>query len=412
MNLAIRIALRYLFAKKSQNIINVISMISVSGVLVGTMALVVVLSVFNGLHGLIGSLYESFDPELKVVPVEGKVFSMEMLPIEEIHATEGVDQVTCMLEDQALLRSDNRQVPAIVMGVDENFAKVSGIDTIIVEGKYKVKEHNINFGVAGYALADQLGLRLNFVKPLVVYAPKRTGQINMMRPDLSFNKEYLNPSGIFAVRQLEYDSKYLIINIEQARRLFDYQDDIVSSLGISVKEGFDVNAIKIQLQQLVGKHFNVLDRHEQHATFYKLMQVEKLMAYLILLFILVIAFFNIIGTLSLLIFEKKESIGTLKSMGATRSLINKIFLTEGWMISLLGVLGGGFLGAVLVWIQQQYGLLQFSGEGIFIVDAYPVELQWSDLVMVCLSVSIIGLLAAWYPVRVIVKSYYLGQGND
>lgn len=412
MKLAIRIALRYLFAKKSQNIINVISMISVSGVLVGTMALVVVLSVFNGLHGLIGSLYESFDPELKVVPVEGKVFSMEMLPIEEIHTTEGVDQVTCMLEDQALLRSDNRQVPAIVMGVDENFAKVSGIDTIIVEGKYKVKEHNINFGVAGYALADQLGLRLNFVKPLVVYAPKRTGQINMMRPDLSFNKEYLNPSGIFAVRQLEYDSKYLIVSIEQARRLFDYQDDIVSSLGISVKEGFDVNAIKIQLQQLVGKHFNVLDRHEQHATFYKLMQVEKLMAYLILLFILVIAFFNIIGTLSLLIFEKKESIGTLKSMGATRSLINKIFLTEGWMISLLGVLGGGFLGAVLVWIQQQYGLLQFSGEGIFIVDAYPVELQWSDLVMVCLSVSIIGLLAAWYPVRVIVKSYYLGQGND
>lgn len=412
MNLAIRIALRYLFAKKSQNIINVISMISVSGVLVGTMALVVVLSVFNGLHGLIGSLYESFDPELKVVPVEGKVFSMEMLPIEEIHATEGVDQVTCMLEDQALLRSDNRQVPAIVMGVDENFAKVSGIDTIIVEGKYKVKEHNINFGVVGYALADQLGLRLNFVKPLVVYAPKRTGQINMMRPDLSFNKEYLNPSGIFAVRQLEYDSKYLIVSIEQARRLFDYQDDIVSSLGISVKEGFDVNAIKIQLQQLVGKHFNVLDRHEQHATFYKLMQVEKLMAYLILLFILVIAFFNVIGTLSLLIFEKKESIGTLKSMGATRSLINKIFLTEGWMISLLGVLGGGFLGAVLVWIQQQYGLLQFSGEGIFIVDAYPVELQWSDLVMVCLSVSIIGLLAAWYPVRVIVKSYYLGQGND
>ena len=412
MKLAIRIALRYLFAKKSQNIINVISMISVAGVLVGTMALVVVLSVFNGLHGLIGSLYESFDPELKVVPVKGKVFSLEELPINEIRTTEGVNHVASMLEDQALLRFDKRQVPAIVMGVDENFAKVSGIDTIIVEGKYQVKYQKFNYGVAGYALADQLGLRLNFVKPLVIYAPKRTGQINMMRPDLSFNKEYLNPAGIFAVRQLEYDSKYLVINLDQARRLFGYQEDMVSSLGISVKKGYDINTTKAYIQQLVGNDFKVLDRHEQHATFYKLMQVEKLMAYLILLFILVIAFFNIIGTLSLLIFEKKESIGTLKSMGATRSLINKIFLTEGWMISLLGVLGGGFLGAILVWIQQQYGLLQFSGEGTFIVDAYPVELQWGDLVMVCSSVSIIGLLAAWYPVRVIVKSYYLGQRND
>ncbi|MGQ1889396.1 ABC transporter permease [Thermophagus sp. OGC60D27] len=412
MKLAIRIALRYLFAKKSQNIINVISMISVSGVLVGSMSLVVVLSVFNGLHGLIGSLYGSFDPSLKVVPVDGKVFSLDSIPFEELKTRNGVDLVSCALEDQALLRSDKRQVPATVMGVDDNFVGVSGIDTIIIEGKYQLRYQNQNYGVVGYALSDQLGLRLNFIKPLVMYAPRRKGKIDMMRPDLSFNKEYLNPSGIFAVRQLEYDSKYLIINIDQARRLFDYGDQMVSSLGISIKPEYEIDRVKAALQQLVGNDFLVLDRHEQHATFYKLMQVEKLMAYLILLFILVIAFFNVIGTLSLLIYEKKESIGTLRSMGAGRSLINKIFLTEGWMISLVGVIIGGLLGTFLVWLQQQFGLIRFSDHGTFIVNAYPVELQWTDLVLVCVSVSLIGLVAAWYPVRVIVKGYYSGRGDE
>jgi len=412
MKLALRIAIRYLFAKKSQNIINVISMISVSGVLVGSLALIVVLSVFNGLHGLIGSLYGSFDPELKIEPVRGKVFSLDSVPSQEIYETDGVAVVSHILEDQALLQCDKRQVPASVMGVDENFAKVSGIDTIIIDGKYQLRLESQNYGVVGYVLADQLGLRLNFVKPLVIYAPRRTANINMMRPDLSFNKEYLHPAGIFAVRQLEYDSKYIIVNIDQARRLFDYGDDVVSSLGVSVKKGHETDDVKARLQELLGEDFAVLDRHEQHATFYKLMRVEKLMAYLILLFILIIALFNVIGTLSLLIFEKKESIGTLRSMGASRSLINKIFLTEGWLISLAGVTFGVLLGALLVWLQQHFGFLKFSGEGAFIVDAYPVVLQWSDMVLVYVSVSLVGFLAAWYPVRVIVQRYYSGQGEE
>jgi ABC-type lipoprotein release transport system permease subunit len=412
MKLALRIAIRYLFAKKSQNIINVISMISVSGVLVGSLALIVVLSVFNGLHGLIGSLYGSFDPELKIEPVRGKVFSLDSVPSQEIYETDGVAVVSHILEDQALLQCDKRQVPASVMGVDENFAKVSGIDTIIIDGKYQLRLESQNYGVVGYVLADQLGLRLNFVKPLVIYAPRRTANINMMRPDLSFNKEYLHPAGIFAVRQLEYDSKYIIVNIDQARRLFDYGDDVVSSLGVSVKKGYETDEVEARLQELLGEDFVVLDRHEQHATFYKLMRVEKLMAYLILLFILIIALFNVIGTLSLLIFEKKESIGTLRSMGASRSLINKIFLTEGWLISLAGVTFGVLLGALLVWLQQHFGFLKFSGEGAFIVDAYPVALQWSDMVLVYVSVSLVGFLAAWYPVRVIVQRYYSGQGEE
>lgn len=412
MKLALHIALRYLFAKKSQNVINVISMISVAGVLVGSLALIVVLSVFNGLHGLIGSLYGSFDPELKVVYDKGKVFSLDSIAYQDVVDVEGVGAVSEILEDHALLRSDKRQVPAIVMGVDDGFEAVSGVDSIIVEGEFNLNIRSGKGGVIGVNLADQLGVRLNFVKPLVMYAPKRTGRINMMRPDLSFKKEYLHPTGIFAVLQPEYDSQYLIVSIDQARKLFEYGDDMVSSLGISLEDPQRLKEVKQRISSLLGDDFRVQDRQEQHATFYKLMKVEKLMAYLILLFILVIALFNVIGTLSLLIFEKKESIGTLRSMGADRNLINKIFLIEGWFISLAGVTIGVLLGAFLVWLQQYFGLLRFQGDGAYVVEAYPVALEWVDMVLVYVSVSFIGLLAAWYPVRVIVRRYYSGQGEE
>ncbi len=412
MKLALRIALRYLFAKKSQNVINVVSMISVTGVLVGSLALIVVLSVFNGLHGLIGSLYSSFDPELKIIPREGKVFSTDTIAFDDIRQIEGVEHITGILEDHALLRSEKRQVPAIVMGVDEHFADVSGIDSIIVNGEYKLGNESEKYGVIGYVLADQLSIRLNFVRPLVIYAPKRQGRVNMMRPDQSFRKEYLHPAGMFGVHQLDYDSRYLIVHIDQARRLFEYGDDVVSSLGLSLEEGTKTAKIKTTISNLLGDDFEVRDRKEQHATFYKLMRVEKFMAYLILLFILVIATFNVIGTLSLLIFEKRESIGTLRSLGANRNLINKIFLVEGWLISLAGVTAGVLLGSLLVWIQQQFGLLQFQGGGSFVVDAYPIALKWTDMVLVYFSVSLVGLLAAWYPVKVIVKRYYSEQGDE
>lgn len=406
MKLAFRIALRYLFAKKSQNIINVISMISVAGVITGSLALIVVLSVFNGLHGLIGSLYSSFDPILKVTPVNGKVFNLDSIPYQQLIQTEGVATVAQVLEDYALLRASQRQVPAVVMGVDEAFASVSGIDSIIVDGSFQLKHKNENYGVAGYVLADQLGLRLNFVKPLVLYAPRREGRINMVRPDQSFRQSYLHPAGIFAVRQIEYDSQYLIVNIEQARTLFGYGTDVVSSLGIATTPSADVEAIAEEIKQLLGNNFDVKDRQQQHETFYKLMRVEKLMAYLILLFILIIATFNIIGTLSLLIFEKRESITTLRSMGANRTLINRIFLLEGWLISLAGVTAGVLLGGLIVWLQQQFGFVRFSGDGSFVVDAYPMALEWFDMVNVFITVSLVGLLAAWYPVRVIVRRYF------
>jgi ABC-type lipoprotein release transport system permease subunit len=406
MKLEFNIARRYLFAKKSQNIINVISMISVVGILTGSAALIVVLSVFNGLHGFIVDLYSSFDPDIKISAVKGKVFSLDSVDVDRIKKVPGVIAMSEVLEDNALLKFSKRQMPGTVVGVDDNYHKVTGIDTIMYDGTFRTKFRKENQGVLGYVLADQLSVRLNFVTPLSMYAPRRTGRINMANPQNAFRTEYISPVGIFMVKQIEYDSQYLIINIAQARRLFEYDSTVVSSLQIKVNDYSRVGQVKKEFSAILGEGYKVADRQEQHASFYKMMQLEKLMAFLILSFILLIAAFNIIGTLSMLIFEKKESIFTFRSMGATKRMITRIFLIEGWMISLVGVIAGLVIGIALVLAQQHYGFLKFQGGGSFIVDAYPVALEWSDVILVLVTVSTIGLLGAWYPVRVIVDKYY------
>ncbi|NPA36208.1 MAG: FtsX-like permease family protein [Chlorobi bacterium] len=411
MKLAFNIALRYLFAKKSQNIINVISMISVIGILTGSAALIVVLSVFNGLHGFIGSLYSSFDPDIKISAIQGKIFSLDSVGVDKIKNIPGVVAWSEVLEDNALLKFSKRQMPATIIGVDDNYHKVTGIDTIMHDGIFRTKYKKENQGVLGYVLADQLSVRLNFVTPLSMYAPRRTGRINMANPQNAFRTEYISPVGIFMVKQIEYDSQYLIINIEQARRLFEYDSTVVSSLYLKVNDYSNVGNVKKQLAEVLGPGYKIADRQEQHASFYKMMQLEKLMAFLILSFILLIAAFNIIGTLSMLIYEKKESIFTFRSMGATKRLVTRIFLTEGWMISLVGVIAGLVIGIVLVLLQENYGLLKFQGGGSFIVDAYPVALEWTDVLLVLVTVSTIGLLGAWYPVKVIVDKYYTQIGR-
>jgi ABC-type lipoprotein release transport system permease subunit len=406
MKLALSIARRYLFAKKSQNVINVISLISMLGVLTASMALLVVLSVFNGLHGFVGGLYGNFDPDLKIVPASGKVVSLDSIQVDAIRHLDGVELVSSTLENQALLKFDKRKAPALVMGVDSIFNRISNIDSIIVDGEYQVKYKKDNRGVIGAILADQLALRMNFVSPLVMYVPKRTGRVNMMAPQNAFKKEYINPSGIFMVRQAEYDSQYLIINIDQARRLFEYDSSVISSLFVKLKDPYQADDVKQEIEQLVAGQMKVLNREEQHSSFYKVMKVEKLMAYLILSFILAIAAFNVIGTMSMLIYEKKESIFTLKSMGGTQKLITRIFLIEGLLISLLGVIIGLVLGVILVSIQEYFGVIKFYGSGSFLVDAYPVKLVWKDVLLVLSTVCVIAYLAAWYPVKVIVGRYY------
>ncbi|MBI9061356.1 MAG: FtsX-like permease family protein [Marinilabiliaceae bacterium] len=410
MNLALHIAKRYLIAKKSQNIINVISMISVVGVVTGSMALLVVLSVFNGLNGFIGDLFGAFDPDYKVVPVSGKVFSLDSLDVKALKDTEGVLFISEILEDQALLKFGKRRMPGQVMGVDCYFKQVSGVDSIMVNGPFRLHEKGENQGVLGAMLADQLNVRLNFVSPLAMYVPRRTGSINMMRPESSFNTEYIRPAGFFAVRQNEYDGKYVIVQIDQARKLFDYDSTMVSSLAIKVDPNIDGERLQHDLQKVAGPGVKVLNKEQQHEAFYKMMKVEKLMAFLILSFIMVIAAFNVIGTLSMLIYEKKESIFTLKSMGADRKLVTRIFLIEGWLISLVGVFVGVLVGVLLVWVQQYFGVIKFQGGGTYLMPAYPVKLQLMDVLLVVATVSIIGFLAAWYPVRVIVKRYFSSVG--
>lgn len=406
MKLPLLIARRYLFAKKSQNIINIISMISVMGVFTGTMALLIVMSVFNGLHGFVGSLFGTFDPDLKVSPATGKVFNLTHREIEKLRSIEGVENVTTILSDNGLLKYGKRQMPGIIMGVDSLFNKVTDIDSIMADGNSKVQHATQNRVVLGYILADQLGAKTVFVSPLTMYAPKRKGNINMAMPEQSFNTEHASPTGIFAVMQVEYDANHAIIDIHQAQRLFDYDENTFSALGIRVKQNSSADNVKKVVAATLGENFIVANKYEQHASFFKMMKVEKFMAFLILSFILVIAAFNIIGSLSMLIFEKRESIFILKSMGADQRLVTRIFLFEGWLISLTGIIGGLIVGAALVLIQQHFGIIKFQGMGAYILDSYPVKLIASDIILVMVTVSAIGVLAAWYPVRTIAGRYY------
>ena len=411
MKLAIRIALRYLFAKKSKNIINIISWISVICLMTSALALLVVLSVFGGLHNLMGSLFSSFDPDLKVEPVKGKIINVAEIDLVQLSQIEGVECYTLIVEDFALFRFGNRQSVGQVMGVDTMFNKVSAIDSIIVDGIFRTKSYDFFEGVVGFALADQLGIRLNFVTPLSIYAPERTGRFNPARIDRSFRNEYLQPVGLFMVNQLEYDGNYVITDIVQAQRLFDYQPNEINRIGIKISNEKSSNKVQSEVSKLLGSGYKVKNREEQHDTFYKMMKIEKLVAYLILSFIIMIAVFNVIGTLSLLIFEKRESIKTLRSMGADRQLINRIFIFEGWFISLAGAVCGIILGIILIWVQQTFGLVRFGAEGNYIVDAYPVVLNFFDVFLVFITVSTMGLVAAWYPVKVLVKRHYFYSEN-
>lgn len=406
MKLAFQIARRYLFAKKSQNIINIISLISVMGVFTGTMALLIVMSVFNGLHGFVGSLFGTFDPDLKITPATGKVFNLDETELNKLRFMDGVENMTTMLYDNGLLKYGKRQMPGMVMGVDSFFNKVTGIDSIMEEGTAKLHHSREKRAVLGYILADQLGTRSTFVSPLTMYAPKRKGTINLAMPERSFNTEYASPTGIFAVKQIEYDGNYVLVDLAQAQRLFDHDSTTYSAIGVKLAPNANIKEMKNRIRQAMGDGFDIKDKYEQHASFFRMMKVEKFMAFLILSFILVIAAFNIIGSLSMLIFEKKESIFILKSIGADQKLVTRIFLFEGWLISLTGILAGLILGSLLVLIQQHFGIIKFYGMGTYILDAYPMTLVISDLVMVLITVSAIGILAAWYPVRTIVGRYY------
>jgi len=406
-SLSLTIARRYLFAKKSQNIINIISMISSIGILVGTAALLIVLSVFNGLNVFVGSLFGSFDPDLKIEPHEGKVFDADSTFFAEILAVDGVQAASRILCDNALLSYQKHQMPAMIMGVDTSFAQVTDIDSIMHDGVFLIGKGEYERCVLGAILAEQLGVRAtSFTSEVTIYTPKRTGKINISMPEKSFVQESALVCGSFAVKQVDYDSNYALVSLDQARSLFCYNANEVSAIGIRISPDVNADKVKARLQAVVGNDIDVNDKWEQHKSFFKMMQVEKFMAFLILTFIIVIAAFNIIGSLSMLIFEKKESISILKSMGASKQMVTKIFLFEGWLVSLGGVIIGLLLGIALVLLQEHFGIVGFANSEDYIISAYPVQLRMTDALIVFLTVAAVGILAAYYPVKSIVGRYY------
>ena len=382
-------------------------MISIVGVTIGTAALIVVLSVFNGFDGVIKSMYNSFDPDLKITPTQGKVFTVSSIPnYNDLKNHPGILDIAETLEENALLKYSDQQYVATLKGVSDNFVSISGVDTMIVAGDFTLKHKDQNYAVVGQGVAVFLSLNINFIDPLVIYVPKRNAQMSM-NPEQMFNRKYIFTSGVFGIQQ-EFDAKYVIVPIDFARDIFDYRDEI-SALEVKVNPSYNIHKLQNQLSEKLGPGFTVKNRYQQHELFYKIMKSEKWSIFFILTFILIIASFNIIGSLTMLIIDKKDDISILRALGANLTTIRKIFLTEGWMISVVGALCGLALGWLICWAQVKFEFVKLQGSGSFIIDAYPVKMIFTDFIAVFTTVIIIGFVAAWYPVRYITKRYVLSE---
>jgi len=405
VNFPFFIARRYLFSKKSTNAINIISGISVIGVAVATMALVVTLSVFNGFHDLVASFFTTFDPQLKVTPVMGKTVAADDPILTRIKQLPEVDVATESVEDQALVIYRGRQAMVTVKGVEDNFDQLTHIKEILLgDGQYELHAADMFYGIPGIRLADILGTGYKYEEPLKVYAPRREGQLNMANPmDGLVEDELYSPGVIFQVSQAKYDKNYILTSIDFARRIFE-QQGMVSALELRLKPGSNFERVKSKIQDIAGDKYTVKDRFEQQDDTFKIMKIEKLMAYIFLTFILMIACFNIIGSLSMLIIDKKDDVVTLRNLGASDKQIVHIFLFEGRMISAIGAVTGIILGLALCWAQQTFGLVKLgSSSASFVVNAYPVSVHPEDVILIFVTVLVVGFLSVWYPVRYFAK---------
>jgi lipoprotein-releasing system permease protein len=405
MNFPFYIARRYLFSKKSTHAINVISGISMVGVAVATMALVVTLSVFNGFHDLVASFFTQMDPQLKVTPVKGKTASADDPLLMKIRQLPEVEVATECLEDQAMAVYGDRQMMVKVKGVEDNFNQLTHISEILEgNGEFELHAADMSYGIPGLGVAFQLGLGYTYEEPLRIFAPRRKGQLDMTNPTDGFVVDELySPGVVFCMKQGKYDRSYILTSIAFTRHLFDAEGQL-TSLELRLKPGSDFDRVKQQMQQIAGNQFHVLDRYEQQDDTFRIMEVEKLIAYVFLTFILVIACFNIIGSLSMLIIDKRNDVVTLRNLGANEHQITRIFLFEGRMISTIGAVVGILIGLLLCWLQQQFGLVRLgSSEGSFVVDAYPVSVHPWDIVLIFFTVIAVGYLSVWYPVRYFAK---------
>ena len=413
MSFPFYIARRYLFSKKSHNAINVISGVSVCGVALATLALVCTLSVFNGFQDLVTTMFTAFDPEIKITAANGKVFDAQDERIQLLKELPEIEVFSESLEDNAMVQYKGRQTMVVIKGIEDNFNQLTAIDSILYgRGDWILHDEVVDYAIPGIELVSVLGTGIRFLDPLEVYAPKRGVKINVANPSTSFESSYLHSSGlVFAVNQQKYDASYILTSLSFARDLFQYETE-VSSIELRLVTDADLKKVKNEIRRILGNDFLVLDRYEQQADTYRIMEVEKLISYVFLSFILLIACFNVIGSLSMLIIDKRNDVVTLRNLGADDQLISRVFLFEGYMITFFGALIGVGLGLLLCFIQQEFGLISLgsgSSAGAFVVDAYPVSVYATDVILVLITVLVTGFLSVFFPVRYLTRRLLVKQ---
>ncbi len=399
MKVSLYIAKRYLFSKKSHNAINFISMVAMCGIAIATMATVCAMSVFDGFKVLVSDMFNAFDPELKITPVKGKVFDPTTADFQALYNLPEIALITETVEDNVLIKNGDKYVPAVLKGVSDNFTQLTHIEDIMFSGDFHLQDEVNDYTVMGIGLASTLGAYADQRYPLEIYAPRRNVPVDMINPSGSFRQDYVYISSTFLVNQPVYDENYLLVPLSLARELFDYPT-AVSSLELKLAKGVTIKSAQKKISEIIGSDYEVKDRYEQQEAVYKMMNIEKWVVFFILCFIVLVAAFNVIGSLSMLIMEKKDDIATLRNLGADNKLISRIFLFEGWLITAIGAIAGIVLGVLVCWGQQHFGWLKLGT-----INAYPVHIEAGDLLVIFVSVLVIGLLAVLYPVHYLAKKW-------
>lgn len=399
MKTELKIAWRYLFAKKQYNAIHIITAISSAAVGVVTAAMICVLSVMNGFGTLVEQMFSQFDPDIRITAKNGKSFRISQETKDHLTALTCIDLLSESVSETALVYFEDKQTPVQLMGVDSLFEKQTAIENIIIDGHYEVHDGAFDRAVLGQGLAWKMGIGAKFISGLQVYAPKRHGKVNMLRPDMNFNMESCFIAGIFAVNQQKYDEKLMLVDIDLTRRLFDYANDEMTALQVTLPEGYNVKRAKREIADILGDGYVLQDRYEQQEDFFRILRVEKLLTTLLLIFILLIATFNGIGSLSMLIIDKQQDIRTLSYLGASDKMIRWVFMLEGWLVNAIGALGGLVVGLSVCLLQEHVGLLKLGSGTEYIIAAYPVAVQAQDIALVTIIVLALGAIAAWIPTR-------------
>lgn len=405
MNLSLYIANRYLFSKKSHQVINIISGVAIVGIALATAAMICTLSVFNGFQSLVAKQFTAFDPDIKITAAKGKSFLGDSPEIAKVTALNGIHTVSFGVEDKALVVHSGKQVMATVKGVDSGFTRLTSIEDVLYgDGEFILQDSMNSYAVMGAELLRELGCGIHSAAPLEVYAPNRGKKINLTMPARNFKKEQLHlPGLIFAVNQPKYDAAYIITSIDFARKLFRRNGNEATYMDIKAVEGTDIATLKKDIAASLGEGYTIQDRYEQQNDIYRVMQIEKLISYIFLAFIMLVACFNIVGSLSMLIIEKRDNMETLRSMGAERNTISNIFVYEGIIISAIGAVAGVAGGLALCLLQQHCGVLSMGDAGSFVVDSYPVEVHLNDVVTTFITVLAVGVTAVWLPVRILTR---------